>query len=742
MPHLLSSVVLLLIGISVVVALPPPPPPPSPHHPANYSTALRLERANILLRLWRIESKLEATRADDNTAAASSERKAAAAATTAAPSAAATTTKTTAASTSGLPASSTTATKATTCKEHTTLHAAAAASAAKTVPLSLRQERAWLRVLSLLKAARPVEIVALGGSTMLGNGCEDREIRAQECSYTARFARALRCRYYGVANERALPTSAYGAEAATSGSRSGSGGGVGMITYENRGRGGSTTASALPQLDKLVRAEDNAPPPDLVFLDFALNDAVESQDWGARVTSAKTHDEQQPGGHDSHGGGSGLHETITAVTEALLKYLTETFPNTAFMLVEGTCVSMWYGGGEHHSWSQQTGEAAYVPPSIRKSVRSPFFPSCARSTNLVSFLFTSTNGLILPLLSHPRLRCEPTTKIHYSFVTLHPFPVTSASAHERVAAAYGVPFLSLPKLTSCDLLPKPKEGQSLHYPYKVHEELNDVLLAWVEAFEASHQPSNFSFSSSSSSPSFDKNEPPPPMHVTPPTKAELAPKELQDKYRVCPEQLALYNAPQLAATTGLDNSAAAAAAAAADSADFSSAATPNAAQPPLESLVPVTPGDQWKLCEDRPGKFRWVTDEPGAVIEFPLRFGSSPRVTVVYTVSYASFGNAKFTMSTRWYRSQLDKSRSSTHKWTEGYFITLLGAHSSHTTLSHAEVVNVHQDGVDHRGPSGVRGFGVQPHTNATLRLQFFPSKAQVRSNATSKFAVIHVSSC
>jgi hypothetical protein len=246
-----------------------------------------------------------------------------------------------------------------------------------------------------------------------------------------------------------------------------------------------------------------------------------------------------------------------------------------------------------------------------------------------------------------------------------------------MAALYGVPFISLPGLNYCTKggMQRPKRKfASLHYNWRVHEDISRILLAWMEAFNATKHPA--------------------PLPVTPPA-APISTGKLRERFRVCPGELTAYNAYR-------------------------------AAQQPQSSLAPVISDGKWQLAEDRPGKFGWITREPGAIIEFPLRFGVAPRVTVVYIQGYESFGNAKVTMST--------------HTSKEDYLI-FPGTHSSLATQSHAETMNVAQDQVDHDNPGGVAGFGVEPFTNATLRLQFWPSTPR-GSNSTSKFVVVHVSSC
>lgn len=209
------------------------------------------------------------------------------------------------------------------CAKHATPYIIPVERAARSVNISSGQERAWLRVLAAFRSQQRVRIVAIGGSAMLGNGCNQIHLPPNDCSYTARFARAVRCRYYGIVDEQLLPTT---------------GGNGGGIVYENKARGGSTTASVLPQLGRLIQAADEEPPPDVVFIDFALNDAVERQDWSMISALDKTK-------------GPDFNQTVvvSAVTESLFEYLTSKFPNTAFALVEGICLSRWHDP----RWSQE-----------------------------------------------------------------------------------------------------------------------------------------------------------------------------------------------------------------------------------------------------------------------------------------------------------------------------------------------------------------------------------------------------
>jgi len=47
----------------------------------------------------------------------------------------------------------------------------------------------------------------------------------------------------------------------------------------SRARGGTTTASTLPFLEYLLALDESGSAPDLILVDFSVNDARESQDW-------------------------------------------------------------------------------------------------------------------------------------------------------------------------------------------------------------------------------------------------------------------------------------------------------------------------------------------------------------------------------------------------------------------------------------------------------------------------------
>ena len=59
------------------------------------------------------------------------------------------------------------------------------------------------------------------------------------------------------------------------------------------------------------------------------------------------------------------------------------------------------------------------------------------------------------------------------------------------------------------------------------------------------------------------------------------------------------------------------------------------------AACPRVVSGSWEACEDKAGKFGWISNGPEAsTIEFPLRLGKLPRVTVVWMQGYDGWGRA------------------------------------------------------------------------------------------------------
>ena len=104
----------------------------------------------------------------------------------------------------------------------------------------------------------------------------------------------------------------------------------------------------------------------------------------------------------------------------------------------------------------------------------------------------------------------------------------------------------------------------------------------------------------------------------------------------------------------------------------------------------------------------------GDTIVFPLSFGMKPRITIVYTVGYtAEWGDIAVAMSTGLQN------------------FSLSAKHAERTTISTSLVLNVGNE-IFQSYDGGVKGFGIRPWSNATLRL----------TSKSGKFKVSLVSSC
>jgi hypothetical protein len=129
------------------------------------------------------------------------------------------------------------------------------------------------------------------------------------------------------------------------------------------------------------------------------------------------------------------------------------------------------------------------------------------------------------------------------------------------------------------------------------------------------------------------------------------------------------------------------------------------------SLVPIVASGDWKLDFEngRADKAGWVATKNGAEMVFQMSFGPSPRVAVVFTKGYESFGDVAIFMPT--------------HPGS----ITLKGCCSTeHVTQGELRVINAGQNS---------HGFGVAPNSNGKLHMKFIKGKME-------KFAVSFVASC
>ena len=272
------------------------------------------------------------------------------------------------------------------------MHAAAAAVSG----ISGSQERAYKKLYEKLMHQKPVTIVALGGSMVVGMGCSNRNASAwasgplRACSYPDRLANLLRGAYY---------SKEHGPN----------------VSYFNRATGGMTTAAALPMMDSLLTTDMEAPTaeyPDLLLIDYSVNDEVDEQDV---VYTEHAHVGLATAGFTKY-------DDVYAANEQMLRHLSARAPDTAILIVEGSCVAvvcakplMDVAGGCIRRSKQLVTEAG---PSGEMSA--------SRATKDAAMNFG------VPYLPYPKL---VSTCLNYG-LSNHP----GASAHKQIAGACNIWF--------------------------------------------------------------------------------------------------------------------------------------------------------------------------------------------------------------------------------------------------------------------------------------------------------------
>ena len=498
-----------------------------------------------------------------------------------------------------------------------------------------------------------------------GVDCVDEALGSgKQCSYSARFARSL-----GGAN----------------------------VTYRNRAMGGTTTAGVLPQLPLLLDSPSAAAAgaesgggggPDLVVIDFSVNDRFEEQDWVERRGSKK----EAPGHRQPAATGAAARDAaaasaattvaekeakVFAATEALLRWLLRHRPSSALVLVEAYC--------ENTSFSRR--------------------------------------------------------------------------AHKRAALLYGVPFVSYSRLLSgakgCGVAACGGRAcrNTPHPGADVHERVKGALVLWWGAFAARVRCERHGEDESSARGGGGSGEemamtaattttttktktlavpPPVPFMLS---GAPLARPELADRYQVCDKALAHFSARDMYEDA---NSAAAA------------AMVPHQQRQRQQPVV--TEGD-WTLALERgrADKATWVATEAGSTIDFPLSFGASPRVALVFVRGYdETFGDISISMPELLEVEGGERGGGAGERRVRGRGISFSArgcCNAGKVTQGELLVLNVGQKplfspgqrqrgaGGDDENGHGFGAFGVEPWSSTTLRLRFAKGRGK-------KVAVAFVSSC
>lgn len=179
----------------------------------------------------------------------------------------------------------------------------------------------------------------------------------------------------------------------------------------------------------------------------------------------------------------------------------------------------------------------------------------------------------------------------------------SLDAHRAAAGLYGVPFLAYGDGLVPPIVDAVAWGPSnsavinwAHPPAATHQRIAVATVAYIARL--AHALRGRSVENDRDDRLFQGRLDAPP----------LAPPRLANTFRVCDAALSTYDAKRAGAAN-------------------------------LTSEGPRVLRGKWVLAEDRPGKPGWISTTPGSIASFHVRFGPSPRLVVVYTRSYQTFGD-------------------------------------------------------------------------------------------------------
>ena len=259
----------------------------------------------------------------------------------------------------------------------------------------------------------------------------------------------------------------------------------------------------------------------------------------------------------------------------------------------------------------------------------------------------------------------------------------SLDAHRAAASLYGVPFLAygdclVPPIVDAVAWGPPNSAviNWAHPPAATHQRIAVAAAAYIAGL--AHALRGRNIENDRDSKHFQSRLDAPP----------LAPPTLANTFRVCDAALSTYDAKRASA------------------ANLTSAKGPRVLR------------GKWVLAEDRPGKPGWISTTPGSIASFHVRFGPSPRLVVVYTRSYQSFGDVL--LSVPGYKRIGVKG---SLKGKEEMEVLHGCCNADKVTQSELQVINVAQF------------FKVPPNISADVSLVF-------RGAKNTKFALSLVSSC
>ena len=550
-------------------------------------------------------------------------------------------------------------------------------------------------------------IVHIGGSVAAGTGCSQHGFgEARACSYGARFAASL-------ARDLGLPTKS--------------------ILYINHAVGGSTTGSAIPQLPFLVSAGLDAgssshalKAADLILIDFAVNDWQTLQDWSGQEEQIQVHGR---GGAKLTANASAsamrAYEDVGAATEVMLQYLLSRYPSSALWMVQlSCCLPPTCSGSDVARYTAATRAHRDVASAYGVALwhfEDHLDGACdERAYDLVGHPRWPTHALVAEALfaswGAMQARIEDLDGRHAAVRggAAAGYAARSTAGHLQLlsadSASSGEGSIGSASLAPCT--PGAHHGATIfddrardrfavcEAPLAVYE----ALMAWAHSNASSSSWSDLRAEPSLLSPLVKRGH----------GGGGAGSSEASSLHAYAHHGASLF-------PTGGGG---------AGSSEASSVTSPgprtSVIRNGIQNGIHVTFGT-WALYADRPEKPGWITSGTASVIEFELRFGGSPRLTIIYERSYEGFGS----VAVQLLRREADGGNAQVLNGQ----VLLDGLHrdTRNVTLTEVATLNVKMPAMA-RFPGG---FGVRPHTSDLLaRLTFRPR------GTGSKFKLRYVGSC
>ena len=551
----------------------------------------------------------------------------------------------------------------------------------------------------------------IGGSVAAGTGCSQHGFgEARACSYGARFAASL-------ARDLGLPTKS--------------------ISYINHAVGGSTTGSAIPQLPFLVSAGLDAgsslKAADLILIDFAVNDWQTLQDWSGSEEEIQVHGR---GGAkltaDASASAMRAYEDVGAATEVMLQYLLSHYPSSALWMVQlSCCLPPTCSGSDVARYTAATRAHRDVASAYGVALwhfEDHLDGACdERAYDLVGHPRWPTHALVAEALFSSwgamQARLEDRdgrhAAVHRGAAAGH--AARSTAEHLQLLSARPGRDSTAGSASVAPCTPGAQHGATLfderardrfavcEAPLAVY----DALVAWAHSNASSSSWRDPPRSTSSSS-----RDPPRSTSSSSRDPPRSTSSSSRDPPRSSSSSSDLRAEPSLLSRLVKRGHG--------GGGNGSSETSSGSRTSGIQGGVHVAFGT-WALYADRPEKPGWITSSVASAIEFELRFGGSPRLTIIYERSYEGFGSVVVQLL----RREPDGGNAQVLNGQ----VLLDGLHrdTRNVTLTEVATLNVKMPAMA-RFPGG---FNVRPYTSDLVaRLTFRPR------GTGSKFKLRYVGSC